>query len=213
MKKRTKELPCPLWFKFLTSLFCFILAAGIVYGILAYKGVFSHQHTLNTGDTSFAAFLQIGAEESSRSEITADLIYDPAFQKLVLKFRQGDQTYTGGNYIRISRENFIEIIDRAGGIPLENETSEITVLNGTEAYDYATAGKPDELPQRQAQLFTAFYYAMRQYSDDEIFALKLLSYAYFRIDTNIRLKAISDISKNIIKADSVELEIIYDEYA
>ena len=206
MEKKTQK---PGQFFLLLGLFCFVIAAGILYAVLFLNGTLSPKKRIPAESGLFQVLVQVLPENGEDDPLSALLAYDPAYQKLTITAYNREPEAPEAHYLRISEENFCRIVDKAGGISLAGKDGSTVVLDGAAAYAYALGGGTGNRARDEAVLLSAFLDTLRLHAKDEAFSMKLLAFAFPRTETDIRLKEASAVGKNMLKADSIETEIFY----
>lgn len=196
-------------FIFLLLLFCLIITGGILYAIRFLNGTLPWQEIIPAESEPFRVLVRILPENEEDIALSAKLEYDPAYQKLTIAPDAGEAEKQDAHYLRMSADSFRQIIDKAGGITLTGTDGASAVLDGREAYAYALGGGTGNQARDEAVLFSAFLDTLRLHAHDEVFSLKLLAFAFPRAETDISLKEASAVGKSMLKADSIETEIIY----
>lgn len=199
----------PLWFRILLPLFCLLILFGALYAILYSRGTFSQMHASDADSYLFDTAFEMLPDDNS-DPLQVKIIYDSVLQKMTvcqLTDASGNQKE---NYVRMPADSFRRIIDMYGGISVTDTDGSETVMNGEEAYNYVFPADSERSFEKQAELFITFIEDLRTHSNDEVFMLKVLAFAFPKVETNISLKLLSAFGKSMLKADTIEYEVIYD---
>lgn len=215
-KQREQKEAVPVWFRILVPVFSGVILLGAIYAMLAGKILPGGNQTAGQNAYLFETQFLIFADkisETSEPEIAVQIQYDSVNQIIRVSpwAAPNGKSYREQNYVCLSAGDFQAIIDKAGGIPWQ-ENGQSRTLNGAQAYSYA-AGKDGTaegktLFRQQAELVAAFLSEMRTHSGDAAFMLKLFAYASPKIETNLKLKTLASVGKNVLKADTVDVEVL-----
>ena len=212
MNKERKQAASaePLWFRILVPLFGGVIILGILYALFASRGVFSRQTASADAEkyifhTDFLVLPEDGGDEA---EIAVHISYDSVSQKLTVTPSPEEEDE---NTVRLTAENFERLLDSAGGVPWQNADGTELRLTGAEAYACARGENPDgsegDAEENQAKLVAAFLSDMRTHSNDAVFMLKLMKEASSCLDSNLGIKTLASFGKNLLKADSLTIEV------
>lgn len=211
MKKlmKSKKRDSVLFFCLMT-LFSLVIAAGILYAVLFLNGILPSRDPVQTETELFRVLVRVLPGNGEDDGLSALVEYDPAYQKLTITPDAGEPEEQEAHFLRMSADSFCRIVDKAGGISLTGADGKTAVLSGEEAYAYALGGGTGSREKDEAALFSAFLETLRLHAHDEVFALKLLAFAFPKTETDISLKEASAVGKNMLKADRIEMEVSYD---